>query len=196
VISHDPRLREAVRLKDGRCYTALDIQFVYLEACQAYARHVGVDPHAQAVLARWEAVLLRLAGDPMDARREVDWVIKKSLIDGYTSKHGCAPDDARLALLDLQYHDVGSRRGLYRLLAQRGAVDTLVRSELVDRARRRPPQTTRARLRGDFIRRANLRGWEYQVDWAYVRRMGPEDETVVCQDPFLAHDDRVDRLAA
>ena len=82
------------------------------------------------------------------------------------------------------------------MLVRRGDVDTLVRDEAVERARHRPPQTTRARLRGDFIRRAKLRGWEYQVDWAYVRRMGPKEETVMCKDPFLAHDARVDRLAA
>ena len=58
------------------------------------------------------------------------------------------------------------------------------------------PETTRARLRGDFVRRANLRGWEYQVDWAYVRTMVPTNEMILCPDPFLAHDERVDRLAA
>ena len=59
-----------------------------------------------------------------------------------------------------------------------------------------PPQTTRARIRGDFVRRANLRGWEYQVDWAYVRTVLPMNETILCPDPFLAYDERIDRLAA
>ena len=195
-ISCDPLLRERVRLKNGRAYTAVEIQLVYLEACQAYARRVGVDANAESLLSRWCEVLARLAKDPMVARREVDWVSKKALIEGYTLKHRCSLDDPRVALLDLQYHDVRSDRGLYRLLDRRGEVDTLIRDEVVERARHRPPQTTRARLRGDFIRRANLRGWEYQVDWGYVRRMGPADETVVCQDPFVAHDARVERLAA
>jgi proteasome accessory factor A len=196
VISQDPQLREPVRLKDGRVYTALDIQLVYLEACEMYARRMGADPNTEALLGRWSEVLRRLAKDPMSASREVDWVSKKALIDGYTRKHRCALNDPRIALLDLQYHDVRSDRGLHRLLVRRGEVDTLVRDEVIERARQHPPQTTRARLRGDFIRRANLRGWEYQVDWAYVRKMGPEDETVVCQDPFIAYDARVERLAA
>jgi proteasome accessory factor A len=195
-ISHDPSLRERVRLTDGRAYTALEIQLVYLEACEAHVRRVGGDATALAVLARWGGVLARLARDPMAVQREADWAIKQALIDRYRAKHGCALADPHVGLLDLQYHDVRSDRGLYHLLARRGAVETLLRDEVVERATRHPPQTTRARLRGDFVRRANLRGWDYQVDWAYVRTVGPDSETVLCPDPFLAHDARVERLAA
>jgi proteasome accessory factor A len=196
VISDDLSLRERVRLKNGRAYTALEIQFVYLEACQAHARHVGIDKTTRAVLERWGDVLMRLATDPQAAHREVDWVTKKSLLDRYLAKRGLELDAPRAGLLDLQYHDVGSDRGVYPLLVRRGEVDTLVRKEVVERATLHPPQTTRARLRGDFVRRANLRGWEYQVDWAYVRTLTPTSETILCPDPFLAHDERVDRLAA
>jgi proteasome accessory factor A len=126
----------------------------------------------------------------------VDWAIKRSLIERYRTKHACSLEDPRVALLDLQYHDIRAGRGLYHLLARHGGVGTLVRDEAVERAKHRPPQTTRARLRGDFVRRANLLGWEYQVDWAYVRTLGPDSETILCPDPFLAHDERVERLAA
>jgi Pup-ligase protein len=101
------------------------------------------------------------------------------------TKHACSLEDPRVALLDLQYHDTRVGRGLYHLLARHGGVGTLVRDEVVERAKHRPPQTTRARLRGDFVRRANLLGWEYQVDWAYVRTLGPDSETILCPDPFL-----------
>jgi proteasome accessory factor A len=195
-ISRDPTLRQRVRLRDGRAFTALEIQLLYLEACQSHVRRAGADASALALLARWDDVLTRLARDPMAADRHVDWVIKKRLIDRYIARHDSSIEDPRVRLLDLQYHDVGSARGLYHLLARRGEVETLVRDEVVERARHRPPQTTRARLRGDFIRRANLRGWDYQVDWAYVRTTAPESQIVVCEDPFLAYDERVERLAA
>jgi proteasome accessory factor A len=195
-ISRDPTLRQRVRLKDGRAFTALEIQLVYLEACEAHVRRAGGDAATLAVLARWGDVLARLAREPLAAGSELDWAIKKSLIDRYMAKHGCTLEDARVRLLDLQYHDVASDRGLYRLLVRRGEVKTLVPDQVVERARLLPPQTTRARLRGDFIRRANLRGWEYQVDWAYVRTTAPEHQTIICEDPFLAHDERVERLAA
>ncbi len=189
-------LRERVRLKDGRAYTALEIQLLYLEACEAHVRRGGGGAAARAVLARWSQVLARLAQDPLAAHREVDWAIKSTLIDRYRAKHGCSLEDPRVRLLDLQYHDIGTDRGLYHLLARRGEVETLLGEESVERARQHPPQTTRARLRGDFVRRANLRGQEYQVDWAYVRTLGPDSETILCPDPFIAHDERVERLAA
>jgi proteasome accessory factor A len=195
VIADDLTLRERVRLKNGRAYTALELQLVYLEACQAHARRVGIDETARAVLERWGAILMRLAADPMAPLREVDWVIKKTLIDRYLAERGGRLADPQAGLLDLQYHDVGPR-GLYALLVRRGEVETLVPGDVIERARRDPPQTTRARLRGDFVRRANLRGWDFQVDWAYVRTLNPTSETILCPDPFIAHDERVDRLAA
>ena len=196
VIADDLSLRERVRLKNGRAYTALELQLVYLEACAAHARRVGIDEPTRAVLTRWGDILRRLAEDPLAPHREVDWVIKKTLLDRYLAERGRGLDDPRAGLLDLQYHDVVSDRGLYFLLARRGEVETLVSDEAVEHARHYPPETTRARLRGDFVRRANLRGWEYQVDWAYVRTMVPTSEMILCPDPFLAHDERVDRLAA
>jgi proteasome accessory factor A len=195
-ISRDPTLRQRVRLRDGRAFTALELQLVYLEACQAHVCRTGGDSRAMALLSRWGDVLTRLAQDPMAVDRQVDWAIKKRLIDRYIARHGSSLGAPRVRLLDLQYHDVRSDRGLYHLLARRGEVETLVSGEVVERAMHCPPQTTRARLRGDFIRRANLRGWDYQVDWAYVRTTAPESQIVVCGDPFLSYDQRVERLAA
>jgi proteasome accessory factor A len=196
-ISSDPTLTCRVPLRNGRWYTALELQLSYLDASEEYVRRQGGDPRAEAVLARWREVLARLAKDPITAAAEVDWVTKKALIDHYRERHGCALEDPRVAVLDLQYHDVDSERGLHRLLARQGRVATVVTERDVEHATGRPPQTTRARLRGDFIRRARLRGSEYQVDWTFVRTIVEgQSETVFCQDPFVAHDERVERLVA
>ena len=196
-ISADPLLRERVPLRNGRSYTALELQLIYLEASEDHVRRLGGDPGAAAALSRWRSVLAQLAADPMGARREVDWVIKRALIDRYLARQRSSLEDPRAALLDLQYHDVQLDRGLYHLLAHHGEVEQLVSDDVVERARHSPPQTTRARLRGDFIRRATLQGREYQVDWAFVRTISGEDSrTVLCQDPFVAHDERVEQLVA
>ena len=195
-ISADPLLRRRVPLRNGRSYTALELQLIYLEASEDHVRRLGGDPGA-AVLSRWRSVLAQLAADPMGARREVDWVIKRALIDRYLARQRSSLEDPRAALLDLQYHDVQSDRGLYHLLAHHGEVEQLVSDDVVERARHSPPQKTRARLRGDFIRRATLQGREYQVDWAFVRTIsGDDSRTVLCQDPFVAHDERVEQLVA
>jgi proteasome accessory factor A len=196
-ISSDPTLTCRVPLRNGRAYTALELQLSYLDASEEYVRRAGGDALAAAVLARWRDVLARLAKDPMTAAADVDWVTKRALIERYRERHGCALDDPRVALLDLRYHDVATERGLHRLLARQGQVATVVAEQDIDRAIARPPQTTRARLRGEFIRRARLRGSEYQVDWAFVRTIVEgQSETVFCPDPFVAHDERVERLVA
>jgi hypothetical protein len=45
-----------------------------------------------------------------------------------------------------------------------------------------------------FIRRANLKGKDDRVDWVNLKLNDPERETILCKDPFQAHDERVERL--
>ena len=59
-----------------------------------------------------------------------------------------------------------------------------------------PPQTTRAKLRGDFIRAAQEGRNDYTVDWVHLKLNDQAQRTVLCKDPFLATDERVDRLIA
>ena len=76
----------------------------------------------------------------------------------------------------------------------RDFVDRITDDEAIERAKHLPPQTTRARLRGEFIRQANLKGKDYRVDWVYLKLNDPERETILCKDPFQSHDERVERL--
>ena len=57
-----------------------------------------------------------------------------------------------------------------------------------------PPQTTRARLRGDFVRRAKERKRDYTVDWVHLKLNDQAQRTVLCKDPFKSRDERVERL--
>ena len=52
----------------------------------------------------------------------------------------------------------------------------------------------RARLRGEFIRRAQERRRDFTVDWVHLKLNDQAQRTVLCKDPFKAHDDRVQRL--
>jgi hypothetical protein len=78
------------------------------------------------VLDRWESVLTRLAENPMLAARELDWVAKLEILEGYRSRDGLAWNHPRLQLVDLQYSDVRADRGLYNRLAARGHIRRLV----------------------------------------------------------------------
>jgi proteasome accessory factor A len=73
---------------------------------------------------------------------------------------------------------------------------TLVDDEQIEQARHEPPQTTRARLRGDFIKAAQAARRDYTVDWVHLKINDNTQRTVLCKDPFRSVDERVDRLIA
>lgn len=110
------------------------------------------------------------------------------------AKHDIGLGDPRIAQLDLAYHDISRSRGLYYLLARRGHAKTIASDVEVFEAKSRPPQTTRAKLRGDFVGRAQERGRDYTVDWVHLKLNDQAQRTVLCKDPFQHTDERVERL--
>ncbi|WP_349308044.1 MULTISPECIES: depupylase/deamidase Dop [unclassified Pseudofrankia] len=150
-VSHDPSLRHLVTLRDGRRMTAIQLQMEYLEQARKYVEdRYGTDADAQTVdiLARWESVLTRLEDDPMTCARELDWVAKLSIAEGYRTRDNLPWNDPRLQLVDLQYHDVRADKGLYNRLVARGRMDRLVTEDDVVRSMTEPPEDTRAYFRG------------------------------------------------
>ncbi|MDR0343934.1 MAG: proteasome accessory factor PafA2 [Nocardiopsaceae bacterium] len=150
-VSHDPSCRHLVTLRDGRKMTAVQLQIEYLERARKYTEDrygTDVDEMTADVLGRWESVLTRLAEDPMQLARELDWVAKLELLEGYRTRDGLSWGHPRLQLVDLQYSDVRPDRGLYNRLAARGRMNRLVPEEEVLRAVDDPPEDTRAYFRG------------------------------------------------
>nr|WP_189115851.1 depupylase/deamidase Dop [Pilimelia terevasa] len=150
-ISHDPTLRHALRLRDGRRLTALDLQWAYYERARSFVDdRYGTDADAQTadVLARWEGVLDRLGRDPMLCADELDWVAKLRLLEGYRDRENLAWSSHKLQLVDLQYADVRPEKGLYHRLVARGAMRTLLDPAEIDAAVVEPPPDTRAYFRG------------------------------------------------
>jgi proteasome accessory factor A len=80
------------------------------------------------------------------------------------------------------------------LMESRGLIERVVEEEAVQRAMSTPPQTTRAKVRGDFIRFARAKNRSYTVDWTYLKLNGYWEETILCMDPFSAVNRRVDEL--
>ena len=123
-------------------------------------------------------------------------MIKYRLIEAYRERHGLSLTNPRVALLDLQYLDVNRARGLYYLTQDRGLLERVVDDDAIDEAVLNPPQTTRARLRGEFIRRAKERKRDYTVDWVHLKLNDQAQRTVLCKDPFKSRDERVEKLIA
>ena len=126
---------------------------------------------------------------------EIEWVMKKKLLDSYATRHGLEPWDERLQQLDLAWHDVHATRGLVRILERSGAARTVVDEERVRRAATVPPET-RARLRGDFVRAAQEHRRDFTVDWVHLKLNDAAQRTVICKDPLASVDPRVDDLIA
>jgi proteasome accessory factor A len=193
-ISHDVTCRRRVRLANGRELSALDIQWEYLERVMRYARTSGVSPEIERAISMWEHLLTGLEKDPMTLHRDVDWVAKLHLMDRYQLRHNLPLSSPRLALIDLNYHDVNRDRGLYYKMERAGLLDRIVTDAAVAEAMVTPPGTTRARLRGEFIRAAKAKGRDFTVDWVHLKLNDQAQRTVLCKDPFKAYDERVDRL--
>ena len=123
-------------------------------------------------------------------------MIKHKLLDRYAAKNSLDLADPRIAQLDLAYHDIRRGRGLFDLLEKRGMATRVTNDLDIFRAKSVPPQTTRAKLRGDFIRAAQEGRNDYTVDWVHLKLNDQAQRTVLCKDPFVAADDRVERLIA
>ncbi len=193
-VSRDLSCRETVKLKDGRELTPVEIQWEFLGQARRHYDRKAAEPWAADILTRWESMLTRLGRDPLSCDREIDWVIKYHLIEAYRKRHDLPLTHPRVALLDLSYHDVTRSRSLYYLLERRGRVARTVSDADIETAVTTPPQTTRARLRGAFIKRAKERKRDYTVDWVHLKLNDQAQRTVLCKDPFKSRDDRVERL--
>jgi proteasome accessory factor A len=195
-ISHDMSCRRKVRLANGREVSALDIQREYLDRALRYADTKGLPPLEQKALEMWEYCVSTIENDPLKLDREVDWVIKHKLIEAYRAKHDLGMGHAQVQLLDLQYHDITQDRGLFYRMQRKGMVERLCTDADIEAAVDTPPQTTRARLRGDFIKRAKERKRDYTVDWVHLKLNDQAQRTVLCKDPFKSRDERVEKLIA
>jgi proteasome accessory factor A len=200
-ISHDPTGRRTVKLSNGRELSALQIQTEFLDRARTFAERRGLvdDPHSihSRVLDLWTRTVIAVeTGDLSSVEREIDWVIKLKLLERYMAKHDLDLSNPRIAQLDLAYHDISRKRGLYYLLEARGAVARVSRDLEIFEAKSVPPQTTRAKLRGDFIKRAQERRRDFTVDWVHLKLNDQAQRTVLCKDPFKSVDERVERLIA
>src|SRR5881628_1486619 len=196
-ISHDTSGTRKVKLANGRELSAIDIQTEYFEKTSRFIERRGADQVAKELLEEWRQAIEALAeGAPERLVRKVDWITKRLLIERYIEKHGLQLASAKVALLDLAYHDVNRNRGLYYLLERGGKVERSADDADISRAMREPPQTTRAKLRGDFIKQAKAKRRDYTVDWVHLKLNDQAQRTVLCKDPFRSVDERVEQLIA
>ncbi|CAM2953382.1 Pup--protein ligase [Saccharomonospora xinjiangensis] len=194
-ISHDLTGRRQVRLAGGREASALEIQREYYARAVQHVEAGGGSPASRQVIDLWGRALDAVEQQDFSGiDTEIDWAIKHRLVERYRSKHNLVLSDPRIAQLDLAYHDIRRGRGVFDLLQRKGLVRRITDDGEIELAKDTPPQTTRAKLRGDFIAAAQQAGRDFTVDWVHLKLNDQAQRTVLCKDPFRSVDERVERL--
>ncbi len=197
-VSHDLTGTHQVRLANGREASALEIQEEYYTKALDFADRKGINTGTIArVLELWGRTLEAVRTEDLaKVGNEIDWIMKYRLIERYREKHQMSMSNPRVAQIDLAYHDIHRRRGLFYLLQAKGQAERVTTDLKTFEAKSVPPQTTRARLRGDFIRRAQEQRRDFTVDWVHLKLNDQAQRTVLCKDPFRSVDERVEKLIA
>lgn len=163
-VSRDLSLRQPIELEDGRRWTAVQIQEYYLNTAHRFYAERGADAETKDLLSRWERVLRLLEQDPGQLSREVDWMIKRDLLQSYVDRRGCEWSDPRVSLMDLQYHDLRPDKGLFAALERGGYVERLIDDAEVSNAVIEPPVDTRAYFRARCLQK--FPHHVYAASWA------------------------------
>jgi proteasome accessory factor A len=159
--------------------TALDVQSIYLDHVRRFFSSHSPTSEEASILALWEEILAGLnqlkiskenfilEEDPHKLRRKIDWILKLWLLNRYGKMDDTVVNNRSLKLLDVKYHDLNPTTGLYSQCDSLGLVDHMVEEDAVLRAKRLPPDNTRARIRGKVIRQTaemnvevNIEDWE------------------------------------
>ncbi|MHB8826096.1 MAG: Pup--protein ligase [Acidimicrobiales bacterium] len=193
-ISYDLWSKEPIKLVSGRDMTALEIQEDLCERAELFAQRRSLPPDQIEAVRMWREVIEQYRSDPMGLADRVDWIAKLQIIERERERLGVELSDARVALIDLLYHDTNLTRGLYYRRQARGHFRRMVTDEQVAQAAVTAPTTTRAHLRGSFIRAAKEWRRDYTVDWVHLKLNDEMQRTVLLKDPFKNHDERFQRL--
>ncbi|MEO8293411.1 MAG: depupylase/deamidase Dop [Actinomycetota bacterium] len=152
-VSHDITCTATVPLADGRRLSAVQLQWEYLEHAKKYVEREDDTPENREVVERWESVLAVLETEPLTLHRQLDWVAKYRLLQGYRERDDLGWSAHKLRLIDLQYHDIRRSKGLYNRLVAAGKVDRITSDDAIETAVMEPPENTRAYFRGRCISR-------------------------------------------
>ena len=192
-ISEDTSCTRKIELENGKRLSAIELQKEYLDCAKLYFEREESDPITDQIIDRWEYVLNCLEEDPMLLSREVDWIIKKKLIENYVMKRGLKWDSAKVLMLDLQYHNIRSDLGLYYKLERAGLVERISTNADIEQAMIHPPETTRAKFRGRFVKLIQGGKITCGVNWSYIQLYEPYQKLYVSTDPLKVEYDEASR---
>jgi proteasome accessory factor A len=195
-ISYDLWSKEPVKLTSGRDMTALEIQEDLCGRAELFIQNHDLPADQVHAVRLWHEVIEQYRTDPMGLADRVDWIAKLQIIERERERRGLELSDPKIALIDLLYHDTNYERGLYYRRQARGHFRRAVTDEDIATASQTPPATTRAHMRGTFIKAAKEWRRDYTVDWVHLKLNDEMQRTVLLKDPFKNNDERFQKLLA
>ncbi len=150
-VSRDPEMNAVIRLKDGRRFSALELQAHYCEV--AHRVLAGSDEESDWLLREWAETVQALSHDRSKLVGKLDWVTKLWLLETFMREERIGWEDPWLASLDLEYHNVDPEQGLYLGLEAEGKAWRMTTDGDIEKAIRRGPEDTRGGVRGLCVQR-------------------------------------------
>ncbi len=203
-INADLSGRAPIKLKQGGTLDAVEIQNrIYQRVMNTLSDAGQLDATRERIkigdfdpLELWGRALKCFEDEDFQAvQTEIDWVIKKNLLEKSAKRHRVPMDSVVISRLDLAYHDI-TAAGLAPALYQAGMMRQVLSREQIESAKTYPPRTTRANMRGMVLREAERLRRDVSVDWLHVRIDESKMPTVMLGDPFACEGEILDKLLA
>ncbi|MEM7828720.1 MAG: proteasome accessory factor PafA2 family protein [Candidatus Aenigmatarchaeota archaeon] len=183
-INEDITCQVKIEMKDGKYYTPLEIQEIYLEHAEKYCNNNNIDNEFKVILENWKGVVQTLKTDPLKLADRIDWVIKLNLVENYMKKNSRSDIGIRIQQLDIAYHDIDTDTGIFHRLENAGLVIRLFKEEEIECATCNPPHDTRAHARGEIVKYLKKKGLVSAVDWSSINLEKIGAGKIIMNDPF------------
>ncbi|PYL61208.1 MAG: hypothetical protein DMF31_02690 [Verrucomicrobia bacterium] len=191
-ISRDPTQRWTVRLENGKTIDAIDVQWEFHQLAQKYLHNSSAETNW--LLENWGFVLEALPHNRHALIGGVDWITKKWLLEEFVESEGLSWDDPWLQSIDLEYHNIDPRRGLFFAVTPGKRIAEWNNSVRRPSAMRVPPANTRAsgRARAVAFFQSSACGIPYVINWDSIAC--DSRDFLVMGNPFETYNDEVDRF--
>ena len=193
-ISEDTSCKRLIELENGKRLSAVELQWQYFECAKRYLEQEESDPTTDEIMARWEYVMTCLQDNPMQLERELDWVIKRKWIEAYVNRRSVSWDSAEVRRFDLEYHNIRPDNSVYYKAEKRGLTERIVDDSQIRRAMHAPPERTRAKFRGRFIKLVNTGKILCGVNWSYIQLYEPYQKLYLSTDPLEPEFEEASRM--
>ncbi len=184
-ISHDLNLKKKIKLADGRKFSSIEIQRIYLEEAQQYCTEIAncnEDDHE--TLKEWALILDKMSEEPRQLNREIDWLIKLWFIERYKERKGLYWSDPRLKKIDIYYHCLSKEIGLYYALEQQNKVRQVINDRgAIEEFINQPPKDSRAYFRARCLNKFSQQIVEANWDSISFKTNGNRIKRLLLPDP-------------